>query len=504
MNHFWKKIFSQKRKDTQTIDESLDKNVKKMQSFFHHTPDFIVKTLTLADGKKAALFFIDNLVDQKMIDNNLLQPLIYKIRSSRQLMTGEIALPIGRMQRISKWGSLEKAIFNGMSVLLIDGYVEGLSFDTQGWPQRALTEPEHEATIGGGHQGFVETASINIALIRRYVQNRQLQIKEYKVGSRSLTRLYMIYIDDIANKQIVHEVEDRIQQIHVDSIVNSGELIEYIEDHSNSIFPQILMTERPDTAASHLFQGRIALIMDHAPSALILPVTFTSFFQIVDDYNSRWIVASFIRILRFIAFLAAISLPALYIAIISFNYELLPLDLLLSIAESRSKVPFPPIMEGLLMEIAVEMLREAGLRLPGPIGQTVGVVGGIVIGEAAVQAGIVSNVMVVIVSITAVSSYIIPNYEIASSIRLVRFPMMFLAALFGMVGLAIGMMVLFIHLVTIESFGIPYGSPIAPTILSDWKDTFVRLPLWKMNQRPQISNPNQTRRQAQSRRNDDL
>lgn len=312
-----------------------------------------------------------------------------------------------------------------------------------------------------------------------------------------------MYLEDVIQPNIVKEMEDRLSQINVDAILNTGELAEYIEDHPISLFPQLIMTERPDAAAAHILQGRIVVVVDHSPSVIVAPVTFSAFFQSVDDYSNRWLIATFLRLLRFLALITTISLSAIYIAIVSFHYEVLPLALLVSIGESRAKVPFPPIVEAFLMELALEMLREAGLRLPGPIGQTIGVVGGIVIGQAAVQAGIVSNIMVIIVAITAISSFIIPDYDMSSSLRLLRFPMMLLAAVFGMVGIVIGLMIIGAQLISMESFGISYGSPIAPIRLSDWKDVWIRLPMWKMKKRPVSTDPTQLIRQGANREGED-
>ncbi|MGZ4164434.1 MAG: spore germination protein, partial [Tumebacillaceae bacterium] len=289
---------------------------------------------------------------------------------------------------------------------------------------------------------------------------------------------------------------DRVRQVDVDAVLNTGELEEFIEDNPYSPFPQFLSTERPDAVTSHLMQGRIALVMDRSPSVLVGPATFSSFFQSVDDYSIRWQVASFLRMLRLSAFFVAIVLPALYISMISYNYEVMPLQLILSVGESRATVAFPPVIEAFIMELSLEMLREAGVRLPSPIGQTVGIVGAIVIGQATVQAGLVSNIMVIVVALTGLASFIIPSFDMSAAIRLLRFPMMIMAALFGIVGLVIGLMTLFAHLIALESLGTPYFSPIAPMRFSDWKDTFVRLPLWKMVRRPVSTRPTQKRRQG--------
>ncbi len=495
---------SQKRPTHQAssiLSDQLASNLQTLQQMFQHTPDLVTRQFQLKTGHCAALVYFDGLVDKLSINEQVLRALMYHIESVEDIVLHRV--PVGKVSRVSMWDDAERAIFQGRSVLFIDGELNALIFDTQGWPQRSIKEPQIESTLKGGHQGFIETADQNVALIRRYLPNRELKIKEYLIGRRGKTKVSMMYLQDVVDPNLVKEMEDRLQQIDVDAIINTGELEEYIEDHPFSMFPQFLFTERPDTVASQILQGRFALVVDHSPTVMVGPVTFAAFFQNVDDYSTRWIVASFLRLLRFFAFFIATSLPSIYIAMISFHYEVIPLDLLLSIGESRQRVPFPPILEALLMEIALEMLREAGLRLPAPIGQTIGIVGGIIIGEAAVQAGIVSNIMVIVVAVTAISSFIIPNHDMAASVRLVRFPLMLLASIFGMVGIVIGTMILVIHLISIESFGIPYGSPISPFRFPDWKDTWIRLPLWKMNNRPLSTDPAQLKRQGSSRKSDD-
>lgn len=483
------------------ISQNLAENLQTLQQLFHHAPDLIIRQFQMKTDQYAMLVYFEELVDKLSINEQVLRPLMYEIESIQEIW--QAAIPIGKIESASMWLDIERALFQGRSILFIDGQMQALLLHTQGWPQRSIKEPQIESTLKGGHQGFVETAGQNIALIRRYLPDRELKIKDYLVGQRGKTKISLMYLADVAAPVLVKEIEDRIQQINVDAIINTGELEEFIEDHPFSLFPQFLLTERPDAVASQILQGRVAVVVDHSPTVLIAPMTFSAFMQNVDDYSTRWIVASFLRLLRFFAFLIATSMPAIYIAMISFHYEVIPLDLLLSIGVSRERVPFPPIMEALMMEIALEMLREAGLRLPAPIGQTVGIVGGIIIGEAAVQAGIVSNIMVIIVAVTAISSFIIPNHDMAAAVRLVRFPMMLIASLFGMVGIVIGMMILFAHIISIESLGTPYASPIAPIRFPDWKDTWVRLPLWKMNQRPLSIDPEQMKRQGSSRKSDD-
>ncbi|BBH24082.1 spore germination protein [Paenibacillus baekrokdamisoli] len=489
-----KKLFSHNL--NQPISESLAINLDILKQLFSYTPDLVIRHIQLKTGNTTLLVYLDGLIDKESVENHILHPLIHELDSMKNI---ESSTTIGKTETVALWLDIEQSIFEGKSILFINEHPHALALHTQGWPQRAIQEPQIESTLKGSHQGFVETSGQNIALIRRYLPNREMKIKESTVGSRAKTRISMLYLEDVVQPDFVKEMEDRLQQIDVDAVLNTGELVEFIEDHPFSLFPQLALTERPDSAASHILQGRIALIVDHSPSVIIAPVNFSVFFQSIDDYSNRWIIASFIRLLRYLAFITTISLSAIYISIVSFHYELLPLDLLLSIGESRARVPFPPIIEALLMELSLEMLREAGLRLPGPIGQTIGVVGGIVIGQAAVQAGIVSNIMVIIVALTAISSFIVPDYDMSSSLRLLRFPMMFLASLFGMVGIVIGLMIIGAHLISMESFGVPYGSPIVPIRLPDWKDVWIRMPMWKMKNRPLSNEPTQLKRQGANR-----
>ncbi|MED3570514.1 spore germination protein, partial [Bacillus thuringiensis] len=277
-------------------------------------------------------------------------------------------------------------------------------------------------------------------------------------------------------------------------VLSIGELSNYTKDQNWTPFPQAYLSERPDAISNHILDGKVAVLMDRSPGAMVVPMNLIGFFQTPDDYNIHWLIASFFRLLRFAGFIIAIFLPAFYIAIVSFHFEIIPIDLYTSIATSRVKVPFSPLLEAFIMEITLEMLREAGIRLPQPIGQTIGIVGGIVIGQAAVQAGLVSNVMVIIVSITAIASFIVSNYDLSSSIRLIRFPMMLLAYFYGIVGIVSGLMLLFAHFVSLTSYGSPYGMPIAPFRLQELKDSFVRFPISMITTRSSTGQPKQRKK----------
>lgn len=480
------------------ISSVLLENIAEIQDIFSETPDLVVKNFVIKQTKcPAALVYLSGLSDTKSINNHVLSPLLFE--ASKEENDFEVQVSIGHVTEKNTWQEIESAILQGNSVLFIEKQYKAFIFDTQGWPQRGIEDTSIESSLRGEHLGFTETGSNNIAMIRRHIPNRELKMKEMTVGARGNLKLTIMYLADVANPEVLEELEDRINKLDVDSILNAASLAEYIEDNPYSPFPQLFLTERPDFAAAEILQGRIVTIVDRSPNVIIGPATFETFFKSMDDYGARWLVASFIRLMRYFGFFVAIFLPATYIAVISFHFEIIPLKLLLSVGASRERVPFPPFIEAIIMEITLEMLREAGIRLPAKIGQTVGIVGGIVIGQAAVEAGIVSNIMVIVVALTAIASFIIPNYDMGAAIRMLRFPMMIVASLFGFVGLTVGLMTLIAHFVALESLGTPYGSPIAPLRFPDWKDLFIRFPEWSIVKRPESTRAIQRKKAISNR-----
>ncbi|GMK37263.1 spore germination protein [Paenibacillus sp. CCS19] len=480
---------------TEPIEVDLKHNFEKLKEIFSNTPDLINRHFILkADNRQAILAYLEGLSDKNSINRDILTPL----KQGTAEINGDNDFPatIGEFHRLQDWGQVEHMLFAGYSILFIDGEQVAYACGSQGWPQRAIEDPQLETSLKGAHQGFVETGGANVALIRRYIPNRELKIKEFTIGARSQTKLSILYLADVANVQTLHVLEERLSQLDIDAVINTGELAELIEDSPLSPFPQFILTERPDAASSQILQGKFVIVVDRSPSALVGPVNFISFFQSVDDYSTRWTIATFIRMLRLLAFFIAILLPAIYIAVVSFHFEVIPMKLLSTIGQSRAKVPFPPYMEAVFMELTLEMLREAGVRLPAPVGQTVGIVGGIVIGQAIVQAGLISNIMVVVVAFTAISSFILPNYDMGAAVRLVRFAMMLFASIFGFVGIVVGLLTLIAHLLSLKSLGVPYSTPFGPVRFRDWKDTLVRIPIWLMKNRPTSSNAQQDTRQG--------
>ncbi|MCA0988359.1 spore germination protein [Guptibacillus algicola] len=466
------------QEQTPSQDEVISTSLTINKEYLDQTPNLpglTVREITIFDGRNALVTYIDNISDTPFISQNVLSPLL-STREKDRTVANVITVP--KIRLVNKWKDIETHLLQGSCLLFLEGDKDALLVNALKTQKRKPMEPANERTIRGSHIGFIESLEDNISMLRHFLTSDQLRIQYTFVGKENKTKIGIVYLENLANPEALEELMTRIEGVKYKTILDSGELEQMIEDNPYSIFPQFLASERPDSVAADLLQGRYAIIVDRSPSVIVGPINFNSFFQSIDDYSSRWISSSFIRILRFISFVIAIFLPSFYIAIISFHYEILPLELLLSIGQSRREVPFPPIIEAFLMEFILEMLREAGLRLPKSIGQTVGIVGGIIIGQSAVEAGIVSNIMVIVVAMTAISSFVMPNPEMAFGIRFIRFPMMLVASFFGMVGIIIGFMVIVMHLVSLESLGTPYGIPFGPLKWKDLKDSVIRFPLW--------------------------
>ncbi|WP_053377079.1 spore germination protein [Paenibacillus sp. FJAT-27812] len=485
--------------ETDHISSDLFEIISLINSKFSDTPDLVIRKLTIKQtNEQALIIYLESLTERSAINHDVLRPLQQESGSGHP--GDDLIINVGQIIAEKSFSRLEFCFLQGSSILFVNGRDEAYILDTRGLPQRAIQDSQLESSLKGAHQGFVETGGQNIAMIRRYITDRELKMKRMTVGRRGQTAVSILYLADVTNPDLIDALEQRISKVDVDVILNAGELSELIEDDPFSLFPQFVSTERPDTAASQLMQGRCVVVVDRSPNVLIAPVTFLTFFQNIDDYSIRWPIATFLRLLRLFAFFTAAFLPAFYIAVVSYHFEIIPMKLLMTLGESRGQVPFPPFVEAILMEITLEMLREAGIRLPAPIGQTVGIVGGIVIGQAVVQAGLISNIMVIVVAFTAISSFILPNYDMVAAVRLIRFILMGLATAFGFVGLVVGLMIMIAHLLTLKSLGMPYGSPITPMRLADWKDALVRVPIWLIKNRPTNSIPLQRKRRGSVRK----
>jgi len=476
----------------QPLFPTVQENIEYIKNALFYTDDLACQTAAIP-GHTSKFIFMNTMCDQSRVREEILNPISdYKSRDLQEIIIS---------MRAEKQNDLEKAIdllIRGNAVLFIEGLEECFVIGVQSSHVRSITEPSNEKIVQGSHEGFVENVAINLQLVRKNIANRNLVVKRYTLGNETKIEAVIIYLRNIANPQLIEEVDRRIQSIEADLITSSEVIEEYIEESPWSPFPQLLHTERPDRVIGNLLEGRVALFAEGSPTALILPVTFFAFYQSSDDYSFRSMHASFLRFIRLFSFVIAIGLPAFYIAVVSFHFEVIPQDLLLPIKSSIEHIPFPPILEALFMELTIELLREAGIRLPGPVGQTIGIVGGLVIGDAVVKAGLVSNAMIIVVALTAVASFVVPSHEMSGSVRMLRFPVMIAASLFGFIGIVYSLLIVLIHLCSLESFSTPYFTPIAPIHWKDWKDVFIRMPHKKLNQRPHDPAPQQINLQAKS------
>jgi spore germination protein len=466
-----------------------------------HFREFLVGTTNI----NAAIIYLDGLADMELINNNIL--VSFMAGGHQQLLNNEIMsktplktfiinhmLSVNEVKEVQNVQELISNVMVGSIGLLVEGVPEGFLLGVPKGNKRNIEEPVSEALVRGPRVGFIENLCDNTALLRRHAKNQNLSIINFKVGDRFQKDLVIAYISDIVNPDLLEEVKRRINKIHIDDLPESGYVEQLIEDNYLSPFPQVQNTERPDRVICALAEGRVAILLDGTPFALIVPVTFNMLLQSPEDYYERWIPGTLIRMLRYFATFIALFGPSLYIAFSSFHQGLIPTKLAISIAASREGVPFPPLIEALIMEISIEILREAGLRLPKPVGQSIGIVGGLIVGEAAVQAGIVSPIMVIVVAVTAISSFTLPHYSFGITMRLLRFIAMFSSAVFGLYGVVLFFLLLSSHLVKLKSFGIPYLSPAVPYQLNDWKDLIIRAPLAMMKRRPKMMHTNDQNR----------
>ncbi|WP_249336609.1 spore germination protein [Sporosarcina sp. Marseille-Q4063] len=354
-----------------------------------------------------------------------------------------------------------------------------LTVNVPSFAVRAPEEPDNEHVIRGSHEGFVEGFDKNMSLIRKRLKIPDLVVQTLTIGELSKSTVNYFYIESLADADVVTDVKTTLEGINTQVINSAGQLEDYLEGNVWSPFPQLLNTERPDRVAANLLEGKIGMFVDNTPTCLIAPITFFTFYQSPDDFNGRVLVGSFYRIVRLLSFITAMFLPAFYIAVIGFHSEILPMEFSLKVKVAIEEIPYRPIFEALLLELFIELIREASIRLPTPIGQTIGIVGGLVIGDAIVSAGLVSNLMVIVVAMTAISSFVVPSVEMNTTIRILRFPFMIAASLFGFFGIVLGSLVLFIHLMNLESLKQPYFSPIVPFDPPRFKKIFVRLPFIK-------------------------
>ncbi|UOQ93875.1 spore germination protein [Halobacillus shinanisalinarum] len=450
------------------LTEDTEQNIEWIKRALYHTDDLVIQPLTIG-GKSCRLLYIDSLISNE----NLMDYVIRPTKGSK-IRDLEKAIQVSEVKQTETIHTIVSKLLKGSCAILVGGEAKALLASLPSQDKRAIAEPDSERVVSGSHEGFGENLSTNVMLLRRRIKAPSLKMKKYVFGKWTETDVALLYMDEIIDQEVIHNIEKKLDGVYLEDLQISTELLEAIQENKQSPFPQALTTERSDRAASYLLEGKAVLIVDGTPEVLVLPTTFFSFYQAVDDYSMHWMVGSFFRIIRLLSFFIAITLPALYIAIVTFHSEVLPLGIMYNIRTSIEFVPFPPILEALVMQLILELLKEAAIRLPSPIAQTIGIVGGLVIGTTVVEAGLVSNTMIVIIGLTAIASFAAPFNQMSVISRLLGFISMFAALFFGLFGIALILMAILIHLCKLESFGEPYFSPMSPLRVRDMKDFIIR------------------------------
>ncbi|SDZ23237.1 spore germination protein [Thermoactinomyces sp. DSM 45892] len=474
--------------------------VNQIVNTLQNPPDLVNHVFSLSPHLHGHCIFIETLVNRQKIEHELLHflsedSLGNELQSSHDIINIlKYRIPLSSIKETTDLNHCIQKLLSGWCLLVIEQTGQVLLLDLLKAPHRNVTEPLRESTVQGPQEGFIESIEINLALLRKRVKSVHLRVEQFIIGTETETKVRLLYLEHLAQTEVVDEFRKRIRSIKIDSILDSAYIEEWIQDRTLSPFPTLLKTERPDVLTSHLLEGRVGVLVDGTPDALMGPVTFFQFFSTPDDYYQRAHIATLLRWLRILSFLLAILIPSLYIAILTYHQELLPHSLLINLSVQREGVPFPTILEAVIMMVMFEVLREAGLRMPRIAGQAISIVGALVLGEAAVAAGLVAASMVIVVSITAISNFVTPSYKFGITQRIIQFIYMSLAGFMGLFGVLCGVLFTIVHLASIKSFGVPYLSPLAPSKLKDWKDAVVRVPRPWLDTNPQITRKRRRRR----------
>ncbi|KJF25473.1 hypothetical protein TZ02_18635 [Clostridium aceticum] len=484
---FQAKIEDKKLRKTY-IGTSLEENRQDIQELLKDSDDVVYRELEIG-GVSMTLLYIENMINQDLLNDQILEPLMREKRFLEDVpittsMLIEKVLPAVGINKNNNFHELLIALLSGKSLLLIDTIPEALIIESRGAVERGVEEPSTEQILRGSRESFVENIKNNIALIRKRIYNPSLSVEYFLAGKKTETDIAIVYLKDMAQPKVVEEIRKKLKNINEEKIITSSHVEQIIEEHKWSIFPQMLATERPDKVVGSILEGRIAIITNGTPFVLLVPVTIGMFFNAFDDYSERVIITSALRIMRYISYLIATTLPALYMALTAYHPGMLPTSLVLYITGTRVGLPFPFLAEILFMEFTLEALLEASVRLPKPVGQTIGIVGGLVIGQAVVQAGLVSPIVVIIVALTAITSFTLPNYTFSLSNRILRIYFIVASAIWGLYGIVVFWLILLIHLASIESFGIRYLSDFSPYRLDKLKDTLIKAPTDLINETP--------------------
>lgn len=493
-----KELFSGRKeidREDERVHDDLSYNLDRIKRQLGNSDDLVIREFMI--GKSAihvAIVYIAGLVDDQMINTIVMRSLMFESVGLQDIQNQESEidfikehiLALGNMNVTHSWNHLMLKLLTGFTVIFVSGETEAIVGNTKGGKQRAVSEANTQLVVRGPKEGFTESIRANISLIRRRIKNPNLWVESFHIGEVTQTPVSIMYIKGIAKHGLIDEVKQRLEQIKVDGVLESSYIEELIEDKTFTLFPTMFNSERPDLVAGQLLEGKVAILVDGTPFVLLVPTTFIQFFQSPEDYYSRFDIGTLLRFLRVVTYWISLLAPSVYIALTTYHHTMIPFPLLISLAAQREGVPYPAFIEALLMELTFEILREAGVRIPRAVGPAISIVGALVLGEAAVQAGLVSPVMVIVVSITAIGSFAVPSYNIQISARLLRFIFMVLSAASGFYGIMLGLIYMLAHMCSLRSFGVPYLTPFAPFILSDHIDAVFRFPMKMLKTRPRL------------------
>jgi spore germination protein len=486
----------------QNLSKDVNSNLNNLAELLGNPSD--LQTGAYGLNQRIGLAYLTGLTDQKDLKTNLLQPLT-KLLTEGNFSLNRLAqfLPETGVKYHQDFEEIIDQLFQGRTVCFMANQSQALSFATQGWAKHELKEAKSERVVRGPREGFTETIDENIGIIRRYIKDSHLRVDPVILGRRSRTRLAVVYLADIAPERLIGEVRSRLSAIDIDAIIDSGYIEQLIKDRRASIFPLTQSTERTDKVVAAIYEGRVAILVDQSPFAIIVPVTINELYQSTEDYYFDFWMGSFLRILRLLSNNLAVALPGLYVALVAVNPELLPTVFALSIAGSRAGIPFPLALEVLFMELAVEIFREASLRLPGTIGITLGVVAGVILGLVGVQSGLVSPATMVVVAVTAVASFTGSDYAVGITWRLLKYLFLFGAAFFGLFGLTVVGTAVLLHAADLKSFGVSYLAPWSPLQWRELADGPIRSPFWFRWLRPKTYRPQDRLRTGGTKKEDE-
>lgn len=482
--------------DLGPIHASLSANEAEIRQIWSDCDDF---ACTFSHIGRAKFMFV---TVSTLIDDHLIQDVVGSLHQKSVLKTIDDvkdALNVSKSRYIDSMREVVSGLCEGAIVLFLAGQRKAVMVETHADVHRAIDKPEMEPDIFGPQEAFIENLPINITMLRSRLKSPKLKVSFLQIGELTHTKVAIVYLDGVIKSELVDEVRTRLNKIHVDGIVDSNYVVEWISDGPRSLFPTIQQTERPDRVAAALLQGQFCVMVDGSPLALIAPVGLYDLLEAPEDFYSSYLLAFPLRLLRHSNFWISLLAPSVYIALLSFQQEMIPTRLLISLQTTHEGIPFPTIIEAFIMELAFESLREAGIRLPKAIGQSVSIVGALIIGDAAVNADIVSPGMVIVVALTGIASFSLPSYQLAFATRVLRFPCMISAGLFGLYGVAVFLIVILSHLMSLRSFGIPYVDPFASKHTLQWTNAMFRPPLWARRERPMKNEPEDVVRSYQQK-----